>query len=128
MQPHLYEGDRPAGPQMFAGWGGTRSTGPFDPGTTFASYQGPAPDYVIGTDAKKAMTWPVERAAVSKPTYEVARNDDPPPEAAPVLTRATYEEPAPPPHDYPSLGGPHAVSATDHGVDSSDDDAPATSG
>jgi hypothetical protein len=125
MQPHLYDGDRPAGPQMFAGWNGARSTGPFDDGATLANFQGPVPDYVMGTDAKKAMTWPEERAAVSKPRYELARDDDPPPEAAPVLTRAAYEEPAAPEHDYPSLG--HAVSATDHAVDSSDDDAPATS-
>lgn len=126
MQPHLYDGDRPAGPQMFAGWAGTRSTGPFDPGTTFASYQGPAPDYVLGTDSKRAMTWPEERRAISAPEREFASNDDPPPEVTPTLTRANYEEPAPPPHDYPSLGGPRA--ATGDAVDSSDDAAPAGNG
>ena len=65
MQPHLDAADgRPAGPQMFANWSGVRSTGPFDPGTTFASYPGRVPDYVTGTDWKKAMAWPGERAAV----------------------------------------------------------------
>ena len=63
MRPHLDADGRPAGPQMFANWSGVRSTGPFDPGTTFASYQGRVPDHVMGTDWKKAMAWPDERAA-----------------------------------------------------------------
>lgn len=105
MQPHLDDGDgRPAGPQMFANWSGVRSTGPFDPGTTFASYQGRVPDYVMGTDWKKAMAWPDERAAVSAPSRDVAQGDDPPAEAPIVLARA-YEEPAPVGHAYPSLSG-----------------------
>ncbi|WP_372784973.1 hypothetical protein [Phenylobacterium sp.] len=92
MQPHLAAvDDRPAGPQMFANWSGTRSTGPFDPGTTFVAYQGRVPDYVMGTDWKKAMTWPGERAAVSRPD----REDEPPPEPPAAFTRAAYDAPAP---------------------------------
>jgi len=111
MQPQLVGDDaRPAGPQMFADWAGARSTGPFDPGTTFASYHGNVPDYVMGTDWKRRMTWPDDLAAVSAPREEVRADD--PPAADPVpehvaLTRAAYEEPPPPPHDYPSIGGAH---------------------
>ena len=61
MQPHLVGDDgRPAGPQMFAAYDG-RSTGPFDPGdpyVTLAAYHGAPPDYVMGTDWKKAsVAW-----------------------------------------------------------------------
>lgn len=113
MQPHLGAiVDRPAGPQMFADWAGARSTGPFDPGTTFASYHGRIPDYVMGTDWKKAMAWPDEQAAVSQPARDdVAPQDEPPAEARMVLSRATYDEPPAPAHDYPSLGGAAPVSS-----------------
>jgi hypothetical protein len=116
MQPHLDEGDnRPAGPQMFADWAGDRSTGPFDPGTTFVSYQARMPDYVLGTDWKKAMTWPDERAAVSAPR-ETAQEEEPQPavEVA-ALDRTIYQEPPAPLPGYPSLGG--ARPAGDYGVD-----------
>ncbi len=106
MQPHLDAADgRPAGPQMFANWSGVRSTGPFDPGTTFASYQGGVPDYVMGTDWKKAMAWPDERAAVSAPSREAAQSDQPPAEAPMVLARVAYDEPPPAGGGYPSLSG-----------------------
>jgi hypothetical protein len=130
MQPHLYEGDRPSGPQMFADWAGARSTGPFDPGTTFVSYQGKMPDYILGTDWKKSMSWADERAAVSPPR-EAVRDDPPPIETAGLtpssLTRAAYQPPPPAPHAYPSLGGGEpAAAAEDLAVD--DDTAPAVTG
>ena len=129
MQPHLYDGDRPSGPQMFAGWAGTRSTGPFDPGTTFASYSGPAPDYVIGTDWKKTMAWPSEPAAVSPPERQIARYDAPTADDPPPLTRAAYEEPPAPAHDYPSMVGAHPsvieVPAAEAAVSADDAAAPA---
>jgi hypothetical protein len=124
MQPHLYDGDRPSGPQMFADWAGARSTGPFDPGTSFVSYQGKTPDYVMGTDWKKRTAWPDDRAMVAA-SREAAPEDAPPPEPA-TLARATYEEPPPPPHAYPSLGAARAVNAQD--AASSDDTAPVISG
>jgi hypothetical protein len=106
MQPHLDAADgRPAGPQMFANWSGVRSTGPFDPGTTFASYQGRVPDYVMGTDWKKAVAWPDERAAVSESSGEAAQGDTPLAEAPVVLARAAYEDLPPVGRAYPSLGG-----------------------
>jgi hypothetical protein len=121
MQPNLGETrDGPAGPQMFADWAGERSTGPFDPGTTFVNYQGKMPDYIMGTDWKKRMTWPDERAAVSAAPREVVSDDAPAPEAPAVLTRVAYEEPVPAPHAYPSLGG--ARSASDAAVE--DDSLP----
>jgi hypothetical protein len=113
MQPHLDEGDgRPSGPQMFADWAGDRSTGPFDPGTTFVNYQGRIPDYVMGTDWKKRMTWPDETAAVSAaPRDEAGHDGTQPREPAATLTHAAYEDAPPPLHDYPSLGGAAQASA-----------------
>ena len=116
MQPRLYNGDdRPMGPQMFADWAGDGSTGPFDPGTSFVSYRGNPPDYVLGTDWKKAMAWPDERAAVSPPAGDAAQDDAPAqPDEPAVLTRAAYEEPPPAPRAYPSLdGGQASPSAPD---------------
>jgi hypothetical protein len=103
MQPHLYAGDRPSGPQMFAEAPGGRSTGPFDPGTSFVGYQGRMPDYVMGADWKKRMAWPDERAAVSAPR-ELVRDDAPPPREPAVYARTIYEEPPRPDQAYPSLG------------------------
>jgi hypothetical protein len=128
MQPHLDDGDgRPAGPQIVAGWETGRSTGPFDQGMTLAAYHGQVPDYVLGTDWKKSMAWPDERAAVSPPSQDVASDDPAPDEAPATLTRAAYEEPAPAPHAYPSLGGagPKAHAATDADVAADDDTLPA---
>jgi hypothetical protein len=114
MQPHLDDGDnRPAGPQMIADWAGDRSTGPFDPGTSFASYHGKVPDYVMGTDWKKAMAWPDERAAVSAPREVVSDEPAPAPDEPAVLTRAAYDEPAPAPPAYPSLDGGRAAAVPD---------------
>jgi len=120
MQPHLDEGARgPAGPQMFADWAGDRSTGPFDPGTTFVSYQGKIPDYVLGTDWKKRMTWPDESAAVPAPREETRYETSLPPEAPATLTRTAYEDLPPPTHAYPSLGGapPSAIDAAPPAAD-----------
>jgi len=131
MQPHLADGDgRPAGPQMFADWAGARSTGPFDPGTTFVSYQTKMPDYVMGTDWKKRMDWPDEHAAVTAPREVVHDEAEPAAQQVAVLTRTTYEEPPPPPRDYPSVvGGARSASVADHAVDDdSVDAAPAVTG
>lgn len=109
MQPHLDEGDRPAGPQMFANWSGVRSTGPFDPGTTFASYAGKAPDYVMGTDWKRQMAWPDERAALPAEPRDAVRDDDPPlpPEDPALLTHVAYDDPPAQAAAYPSMRGEH---------------------
>ena len=119
MRPDLGDDGRPAGPQMIAGWSAQRSTGPFDPGATYASYSasGQVPDYVIGTDWKRTMAWPDEHAAVSPPARARAQDDqdddavvaekvstDAAPEAAPPLTPAAFDMPAKPVR-YPSQGG-----------------------
>jgi hypothetical protein len=85
------------------------------------------PDYVLGTDWKKATAGPDERAAV--PT---AAPDEPAPgeDAPPVLTRTAYQDPAPP-HAYPSLGGaagPSVHAATDADVAADDDTLPTDRG
>lgn len=125
MRPELAIGDRPEGPQMFASWSGTRSTGPFDPGTTFVNYPNPAPDYLMGTDWKKRMAWPDERAAVPAAAVEEASaettEDRAPVEAPSVLTRAAYEEPAPVGRAYPSLGGDAPTPAATAAAPSADD-------
>jgi hypothetical protein len=102
MQPQLNVGDdRPAGPQMFAAWGGERSTGPFDSGTSFAAYRGGAlPDYVIGTDWKRSQTWTGERAATAEPAPR-GEAAEPPREPAQVA----YQEPPAEPATYPSVAG-----------------------
>jgi hypothetical protein len=107
MHPNLAGDDRPAGPQMIAGSAAARSGGPYDGGATLASYGGQTPDYVTGTDAKKALAWTPERAAASPPQTrdeqaKAARDD------LPAISRAAYDADPQPSraHDYPSLGGP----------------------
>jgi hypothetical protein len=116
MRPNLSAADdgRPAGPQMFANWHGA-STGPFDPGATFASYGGEVPDYVLGTDWKKATAWPDERAVVSAPSREIAHNDETPEEPV-TLASSDYADPPPPTRDYPSLNGAHLSESDDAGT------------
>ncbi|HEY8003158.1 MAG TPA: hypothetical protein VIE16_02965 [Phenylobacterium sp.] len=111
MRPDLIT-DRPEGPQMYANWAGDRSTGPFDPGTTFVSYGPNVPDYVMGTDWKKRMAWPDERAAVAPSVREDVADDDTTVSqdtaiAEPVtLARAAYDDaPSSTAQDYPSAGG-----------------------
>ncbi len=113
MHPNLAGDDRPAGPQIIAGSGAVRSAGSLDMGPTLANYGGRVPDYVTGTDAKRAMTWTPGPAEVSppQPRYEEtdAQRDE-----LPALSRAAYEADPQPrrAHDYPSLGG----SADDDGA------------
>ena len=87
--------DRPMGPQMFADWPGEGSTGPFDGGTTFAAYHGTPPDYVFGSDWKRAMNPPAE------------------PSETAALTRVSYDEPADPPAAAPHADDPSLTPARD---------------
>lgn len=140
LQPNLDAGDaRPAGPQMVASWTDGHSTGPFDPGMTLASYPTPAPDYVMGTDAKQAMAWPEEGAAVSPPRSDVSDGDgDGDDSANPTATLAVADEDTSAPAaavqatraDYPSLGGEtkRAPAATDTKVAVDDDTLPIDQG
>jgi hypothetical protein len=103
MHPSLGVDGRPAGPQMFTGKAAERSTGPFDPGPSFARYGGALPSYVTGTDNQMA-------AYDAPPTYreerQLARNDAATPEREPVdYTRAAYDEPPLPVVIYPSMNG-----------------------
>jgi hypothetical protein len=104
MKPNLGNDDRPAGPQMFAGWSGTRSTGPFDDGMTLANYNGQVPDYVLGTDWQKVAAWPQQDEQVAyEPPMEIAAVE---PEAQPVVfTSSAFDEPPPEPVTYPSMSG-----------------------
>lgn len=101
-KPDLNGDDRPAGPQMLAGSGGARAPGPFGDGATFASYGGQVPDYVLGTDWKKALIPPPVFADLP-PAARLARNDDPLPDVA--FTRAAYDEPPRAAPSYPSVQG-----------------------
>ena len=106
MHPNLAGDDRPAGPQIIAGSSAARSAGTFDMGPTLANYGGRVPDYVTGTDAKRAMTWMPERAEVSppQPQYDQAEAQR---TELPAVSRAAYDADPQPrrTHDYPSLGG-----------------------
>ena len=108
-KPDLNGDDRPAGPQMLAGSGGARGAGPFGDGATFANYSGQVPDYVLGTDWKKALTPPPVIAEPPPVAAKLAQNDDPLPDVA--FTRATYDEPPRAPPSYPSVQGGQAPGA-----------------
>ena len=101
-KPDLASDDRPAGPQMLSTSGGVRAAGPFaDDSTTFASYAGKLPDYVLGTDATKAMN--VFPTAYVPPPMKVAVRDDPPPELP--LTHVAYDDTPAPAPSFPSMEG-----------------------
>jgi hypothetical protein len=101
-RPDLGGDDRPAGPQIMAGWAGVRSTGPFDDGATLASYKGKIPDYVLGTDFKASMAPPPMTAEPSRP-IRVAHNDVS--KADLPLTDAAYSDDTPDAPSYPSIEG-----------------------
>ncbi|MDB5425773.1 MAG: hypothetical protein JWQ29_3189 [Phenylobacterium sp.] len=102
MRPQLAFDGRPMGPQMFANGGGPRSTGPFDPGGSYAAYGAELPTYVIGTDyAQQAY---VGAPPIAEERRQIARNDVEPPEPAP-LARPAYDEPPLPEIVYPSIAG-----------------------
>lgn len=117
MKPDLGGDERPQGPQLFAGWSGVRSTGPFDDGLGFARYQGDVPDYVIGTDWRLAYAAPMqeiayeprqtpdyyEQAVAERPKYQVQPSQE-----------APAEEPL-----YPSMKG-GATYAGDHARDAAE--------
>jgi len=109
-RPDLVADDRPAGPQILAGWSGVRSTGPFDDGRTFAAYNGQIPDYVLGTDWKKSLQPPVFAPDPEPRVREtkVASNDDLP---ELPLTPAAYDDRPPPEVVYPSMQGGRQSSA-----------------
>ncbi|HEY8572598.1 hypothetical protein [Phenylobacterium sp.] len=111
MKPNLRGDDRPEGPQIFAGWSGVRSTGPFDPGMTFADYQGQIPDYVVGTDWKAAYAWRDDIAYEPAPVrdyYEESREQ--PREYARSDLR--WQEPPRAEPLYPSISGGVAYEAS----------------
>lgn len=113
MKPNLDAGDRPAGPQIFTGWSAARSTGPFDDSAGFAAYRGQTPDYVVGTDWKKA-------AFATQVAYEPAPAPDYYKQAAieaPVYPTVRYLEPPREAPVYPSVSGGAAASADQHGKD-----------
>lgn len=87
LHPNLRSDDCPEGPQMFALAGGSRPILPFDSGMSLASYGRAVPDYVIGTDANKALAWPQERAAVGE-ARDVAGAEPQDPD----LVRADYDD------------------------------------
>jgi hypothetical protein len=116
-KPQLNLDDRPEGPQILAGWTGVRSTGPFDDGAAFASYNGATPDYVLGTDWKTSLAQPPLQPEAAP---QLARNDESSPPEDLGFTHAGYEASAPAAPLYPSLQGGAAPVAdeaeTDGGV------------
>jgi len=107
MHPNLAGDDRPAGPQIIAGSAAARSAGSPDIGPTLANYGGRVPDYVTGTDAKRAMTWTPDRAEVSPPQPRYEQAEAAARDELPALSRAAYDADPQPSraHAYPSLNG-----------------------
>lgn len=106
MQPDLRGDERPEGPQIFAGWSGARSTGPFDDGMTLAYYEGQVPDYVVGTDWKQAIAWQETPEIVeAAEDYSAFDEPEPAPEAGVYAADASWQAPAAEPPTYPSMSG-----------------------
>ena len=129
LHPDLRSDDRPEGPQTFALAGGPRSTGPFDAGMSLASYGGRVPDYVTGTDARRAQGWADERVAVA-PSRTVPDTDveieTEGERAGPAYARPVAYDPPPPEPAYPSLTGGRDYD--DDSPPADDDSGPAVSG
>lgn len=96
MKPDLGLDDRAAGPQMVEPYAGMARSGPFDDGGAayLAAYKGKVPDYVLGTDWNRTMTWTEPKVALPEPPK---LRDDPPADmddgAQPVeVTRADYAD------------------------------------
>jgi hypothetical protein len=99
MRPQLAFGERPSGPQIFTGAPGHRASGPGEDGSSFASYSGQLPSYVMGTDSERpvvaaAAEPPLEFAeAATDSGYYASTIDDDPPKSridAPELTPVGY--------------------------------------
>ncbi|WP_374468666.1 hypothetical protein [Phenylobacterium sp.] len=110
MKPDLRGDERPEGPQIFAGWSGARSTGPFDDGMTLTYWQGKLPDYVVGTDWKQAIAWQEAPEIIEAEPYDGSAFDVPEPEPAEYAYARWEEPPAEAPH-YPSMSGGVAYGA-----------------
>ena len=107
MQPTLGLDGRPAGPQILTGRSAERSTGPFDPGPSYAAYGSQLPSYVTGTDYQAAA---YGVAPPAEPERRLASNETARPEPV-ELTHVTHEEP-PLVVVYPSMSG-----GADYGAD-----------
>jgi hypothetical protein len=105
MKPNLRGDERPEGPQIFTGWSGARSTGPFDDGLTLAYWQGQIPDYVVGTDWKQQIAWREEPDVIEAVPYTdyIASDEEAPEPVQYAMTR--WDEPPPEPVQFPSLAG-----------------------
>ena len=105
MKPNRRGDERPEGPQIFAGWSGARSTGPFDDGLTLAYWQGQIPDHVVGTDWKQSIAWREAPQVIEADPYaDYSAFDDDAPEPV-QYAMARWEEPPPEPVQFPSLAG-----------------------
>jgi hypothetical protein len=103
MKPNLDADDRPVGPQILAGWSGARSTGPFEDGAaSFAAYSSQIPDYVIGTDWRKALAQPI---AYAEPQERMQVADAEAPDDQAQFSTATYQEPPREATSFPSMDG-----------------------
>ncbi|MDP3173758.1 MAG: hypothetical protein Q8M88_04930 [Phenylobacterium sp.] len=98
MKPTLALSDGPRGPQIEMPASGERAQHDFEGG--LQTWNGPVPDYVIGTDALKANA---PAPAAPDEAYQAAYipPDDPPPR----YEFAAYEPPAPVKVSIPSIDG-----------------------
>lgn len=130
LKPDLRADDRAEGPQIIAGMAGEHAaSGPFDDDATYglAAYHGTPPDYVFGTDARRAETWPAPNAEPppeATPRVEDAADGAPPADEA-RFTRADYsdgDDTPTPVVSYPSLDGGASRAAADLIPPASDED------
>ena len=123
MQPQLGIGEeRPQGPQQFTVGSAARSTGPFDPGTGY-SYSGQMPDYVIGTDWKKAASYASDPAPPrpDREEMKLARYEEPA-----AVSHETLPEAKPAPVSYPSLSGGERYGTEPAAPTAQDEETPPT--
>jgi hypothetical protein len=106
MRPDLRGDERPEGPQIFAGWSGVRSTGPFDDGMTIAYADGQLPNYLVGSDWKQSVAWRDAPQVIEAPPHDYSAFDDAEPEPEPVdYAMNGWQESAVAPAPYPSMAG-----------------------
>jgi hypothetical protein len=101
MQPDLREPAEAEGPQMLTGVSGAREAPVYAAGGAGA-YQGPVPDYVLGTDWLKAQQAEAPEAAPTDEVEVVCPDDYE--DAEPIAVVRWEEPPRQPPH-YPSMHG-----------------------
>jgi len=103
MRPELGVGGS-GGPRLMTREGGSRTYDTAAPDGSLASYRGPLPDYVLGTDVNRADEDLTAVGNVEPPRDEQPLSGDAPQRSV-VLVRPRTPQFRPPLNHYPSLHG-----------------------